>query len=379
MAKDMRHDSGMFAPDCDVVVGAQYGDEGKGMVSKLLADRAQAAGRGYAWTARVGAQNAEHRLVHGACEFCARILPSASAYRDGIVALLGAGHCFRPEQLERECVHLGIGPERVYVDPQAMWLREEHAMSNIVIGNDRGTTGWGVGAAIAEKVRRKPGTKLVGDCDALRSFLPPGHICSISDMIDKIAGPGLVEGSQGCMLSLNHGHYPYCTAKDITASAICGELGICHKRVRHIYGVVRLVQMRVCGPSGPVEGGRELSYDDVEQATGLRIPQHKRLQGDTMRWSAGSGTDNAEEERLFELSLDELRVSHRLNGFDFLAVTFADFHRRGNYRVTTWDGLHPDTQRAVGAIESATGCPVVLVRTGQGEHDNIWRGSHATL
>ena len=357
--------------DIDFVVGAQQGDEAKGMVSKLLADRADAGGDPYAWTGRVGAQNAEHRFVHGACDFTARVLPSASAYRNGILALLGAGHCFYPEHLLLEAVHLGMPLERIYVDPHAMWLRPDHGETNLQTGNARGTTGWGVGAAIAEKVRRQPGTQLIGDCDTLRSALGP-RLTPISTLISAIPGPGLMEGSQGAMLSLNHGHYPHCTAKDVTVPALCAEMGIPVRRVRRVFGVVRMVSMRVPGPSGPV-GSAEITYDDVESRTGLRMPHHKRLQGDTTRWTASNRPDQAEEERLFELSMDELAFTHNLNAYDAIAVTFADYHRRGNYRATSWDSLHPDTQHAITEIEKRI-APVVLVRTGQGEHDNIWRG-----
>jgi adenylosuccinate synthase len=82
----------------DFVVGTQYGDEGKGMVAKLVADVATDKNHSYEWTGRVGAQNAEHRFIHNACPMTARIFPSASSDRKGITAILGAGHCFRPEQ-----------------------------------------------------------------------------------------------------------------------------------------------------------------------------------------------------------------------------------------------------------------------------------------
>ncbi len=352
----------------DFVVGAQYGDEGKGMIAKLWADRAEHKGSAYEWTGRTGAQNAEHRFVHQACEFCARILPSAAAYRPHIQAVLGAGHCFSPEQLQREAIHLGIPARRIWVDTQAMWLKPEHAQSNQEIAQTRGTTGWGVGAAVAEKVRRKPGTQLVGDCPELKEWLED-QLCVASYVLENFTGPGLVEGSQGALLSLDHGRYPYCTSKNVTVPALCAELGISHRRVRQVVGVVRLIPMRVPGPSGPATGA-ELSFNEVEQLTGLRLPQHRRLQGDTNQRQGA-----VEEERLFELSMAELLDSHRLNSYDVLAITFADYHREGNYRVTDYESLHPDTRRLIEQIEEEI-APVVLVRTGQGEHDNIWLYNH---
>ena len=356
-------------PDIDIVLGAQYGDEGKGMVAKLMADRAELEGNPYEWTARVGAQNAEHRFIHQACDFCARILPSASCYRPNIKAILGAGHCFRPEQLPLEATHLGVPLERIYVDAHAMWLHGEHAVANLEIGNARGTTGWGVGAAIAEKVRRKPGTQLIGDNEVLRGLLG-SRITSVPIMLNSL-GSGLFEGSQGAMLSLDHGHYPYCTAKNVTVPAMLGELGVGVKRLRRTIGVSRMVVMRVSGPSGPT-AGKEVSYDDIEQRCNLRLPHHRRLQGDTSRWKASTRDNQAEEERLFELSVDEMLLSHTLNNYDALVLTFADYHRKGNYRVTDFNSLHPDTQSLVRDLDRNI-APVILVRTGPGEHDNIWR------
>lgn len=354
--------------DIDFVVGGQFGDEGKGMVAKLFADRAKEP---YRWTGRVGAQNAEHRFIHGACDFCARVLPSAACYRPDIVAVLGAGHCFIPDHLIREATHLGLPLDRIVVDPHAMWLKPEHAKANLTIGNERGTTGWGVGAATAEKVRRRPGTQLIGDCDMLRDALGK-NLRSVPEFLAEQDGPGLVEGSQGALLSLDHGYYPYSTAKNVTVPAIAGEFGFAHTRVRKVVGVFRIVLMRVPGPSGP-SAGRELSFDDVEQRTSLRLPHHKRLQGDTTRWQASLKPEKAEEERLFDFSLEELYKSHLLNHYDALAITFADYHRKGNYRVTSWGDLHPDTRALIAQIEKTVDAPVVLVRTGPGEHDNIWR------
>ena len=357
--------------DIDFIAGGQFGDEGKGMVAKLVADRAMAKGESYRWTGRVGAQNAEHRFIHQACDFCARVLPSAACYRPDILAVLGAGHCFIPEHLIREATHLGLPLARVIVDPHAMWLKPKHAAENLETGNMRGTTGWGIGAAVAEKVRRRPGTELIGDCEALRQALGR-NLRSVPEFLAEAGGPGLVEGSQGALLSLDHGYYPYCTAKNVTVPAMAGEFGFGHGRIRRVTGVFRMVLMRVPGPSGP-SAGRELSFDDVEARCSLRLPHHRRLQGDTTRWQASLKPEKAEEERLFDFSLEELYKSHLLNGYDALALTFADFHRRGNYRVTRWDDLHPDTRALVGQIERTVNVPVVLVRTGPGEHDNIWR------
>lgn len=351
----------------DFVLGSQYGDEGKGMVAKLMADKATEAGKSYTWTGRVGAQNAEHRFIHKACPLTGRIFPSAAAGRSGITAILGAGHCFRPEQFFLEATHLGIPLDagRVKVDPHAMWLRDNHSTDNLETGNSRATTGWGVGAAVAEKVRRRPGTKLIGDCPEMAPFLE-----DIPMYLETINGPGLMEGSQGAMLSLDHGHFPHCTAKNVTVPAVCGEMGFSHRRVGKVFGVARLVFMRVPGPSGPT-GGSEVTYDQVEDRTGLRLPHHQRLQGDTTRWAAGSKPTQADEERLFEFSMWELKKSHYLNGYDGLAITFTDYHRPGNYRVTSWDALHEDTKMLIEQISREV-APVFLVRTGQGEHDNIW-------
>jgi len=359
----------IFKKDVDVVVGCFYGDEAKGQVAKYFADKAEAKGVPYQWSARVGAQNAEHRITHKACDFTARIFPSACAYRD-IKAILGAGHCFLPDHFFKEAIHLGIPLDRVWVDPHAMWLSSEHAAENIDTANARGSTGWGVGAAVAEKVRRKPGTKLIGDCPEMEVL--GDRLTDVPTLLQQIDGPGLFEGSQGALLSLDHGHYPYCTAKNVTVPSICGELGIGLQRVRTVIGVMRMVMMRVPGPSGPT-GGTEITYDEVEARTGLRLPHHRRLQGDSTLWAASTRGTKAEEERLFDISIEELYRSHLLNNYDCLVVSFVDYHRKGNYRATKWNQLHKDTRDLILEIDRQI-APVVLIRTGQGEFDYIERG-----
>lgn len=345
--------------DVDFVLGTQYGDEGKGAVAKLIADKATEYNMSYGWTGRVGAQNAEHRFIHKACPMTARIFPSAAADRENIVAVLGAGHCFMPGQFFLEGEALSVNLDNVVIDPHAMWLKREHATKGKEAGDKRATTGWGVGAAMAEKVSRKPGTQLIGDNPDLQRFLKDVPLY----LADK--GPGLMESSQGALLSLDHGHYPYCTSKNVTVPSMCAEMGLGYDRVRKVFGVTRLIPMRVPGQSGPALG-KELTYDEVEKSSGVRIPSQIRTQGDASRWNSETG-----EERLFEFSMDEMRKSHILNVYNGLAVTFADYHRPGNFRAKRFEELHEDTRNLINEISREI-APVFLVRTGPGEHDNIW-------
>jgi adenylosuccinate synthase len=339
----------------DVLVGMQYGDESKGAISEHLANA-----NNYQWTARVGAQNAEHRFIRNGKNCCARILPSAAAWRPGILAMLGAGHCFRPDLLPIEAVNLGVSADRIFCDPQAMWLKPEHAQSNNPMARTRGTTGWGIGRALAEKVLRDPRTALIGESPELQSYLGSSNIQSISLMIDDLEGPGLIEGSQGALLSLNHGHYPYCTGKDVTVPALLAETGVPIHRVRRIVGVVKLVVSRVPGNSGPT-AGRELSFEEIEERTGIMIPQSVRLQGDTQTYGA-VGT-----EREFEFDLEEVRRACILNGPTELAVAFADWHRAGNLGVRDFNKLHQDTRDVIRQLDQFV--PVTTIRTGPNEQD----------
>lgn len=349
----------MGRADVDFVLGTQYGDEGKGAVAKIMADLAETDHRDYEWTGRVGAQNAEHRFIRKACPMTARIFPSASADRENIITILGAGHCFMPEQFLPESVALSVNLKNVKIDPHAMWLRPSHAVKGLEAGNARATTGWGVGAAVAEKVARKPGTKLIGDCPEMAEYL-----CDVPMYLAN-RGPGLMEGSQGALLSLDHGNYPYCTSKNVTVPSMCAEMGLGYNRVRKVFGVARLVPMRVPGSSGPADG-KELSYDEIEKVSGVRIPNHIRVQGDASRWNPGTG-----EERLFEFSMNELKKSHILNVYNGLALTFADYHREGNFRAKRYDDLHKESRDLIERISREI-APVFLVRTGPGENDNIW-------
>jgi adenylosuccinate synthase len=253
---------------------------------------------------------------------------------------------------------MGVPLDQIHVDGQAMWLQEAHRSANKEASDKRGTTGWGIGAATAEKVLRRPGTRLIKDCAGQMLGV---HMCKGAITVNEWEGPGLFEGSQGALLSLDQGIYPYCTGKNVTAPAMCAELGISMKRVRRIIGVVRAVPMRVPGASGP-SGGAETSYDEIEKLTGITIPQAVRMQGDMTKET---------EERVFHFSMEDMVLSHLLNGYDALALTFADYHRPGNYQVHDYGDLHADTKKLIERLEDMI-APVILVRTGPEEGDNIW-------
>jgi len=354
----------------DIVVGGQYGDEGKGeIVFWLLQKR-----RKYDLSVRVGGSNAEHRFHAKPADSTAhtvRVLPVAVVDPECRL-LLGAGHLFSVEQLQaeiKEFAQMFLGGEksllsRLLIDKNAGIVTEQHQKQSKEADRSKrgGTTGRGVGKAATHKVLRDGTFITAGMCKAIKSRYQMGSGASaIREILDKKKDI-LLEGSQGALLSLNHGYYPYCCAKDVTPTGILAEAGADVFSVRDIYAIYRSFPMRVPGKSGPT-GGRELSWKEMEDHL-----EHS-LSEEVKRQTLPDGT-KGNLERIFEWSWDDFRKSLILCTPTKIILTFADWHRLQNYKQRSFEDLHRDTKILVKEMETEATrilgrhIPVVLIRTG---------------
>ncbi|MEM2915189.1 MAG: adenylosuccinate synthetase, partial [Candidatus Bathyarchaeia archaeon] len=119
------------------------------------------------------------------------------------------------------------------------------------------TTGTGTGPCNADRVLRK--AKLAKDVPELKGFLADVPL-EVNEAIDKGENV-LIEGTQGTFLSLWHGTYPYCTSKDVTASAACSDVGLGPKKVDDVIVVFKAFTTRV--GAGPLPG--EISWEEAEK------------------------------------------------------------------------------------------------------------------
>ncbi|WGR72874.1 MULTISPECIES: adenylosuccinate synthetase [unclassified Bradyrhizobium] len=246
-----------------VIVGGQYGSEGKGKVALAIA-----RGKGARCVIRVGGTNSGHTIV----DECGKPRPfrqlPASVFAKDTIAVLPPGALIDAEIFEREVAELGLGPDRVKVSPFASLIsaedREAERLSGLV---DRiGSTGSGTGAALVRRIGRASTVRLAGDEPRLGPYLD-----DTAQLMRDVLAKGqriVIEGSQGFGLSVLHGgFYPHATSRDTTAAAFVSEAGLSPLDVDEIVLVLRAHPIRVAGNSGQLED--EMSWKELAIEAGL--------------------------------------------------------------------------------------------------------------
>ena len=241
-----------------IVVGGQFGSEGKGKVAHFLAQT-----RGAAAVVRVGGSNSGHTAVgaDGRAEIL-RQLPTAALLPD-VVCVLAAGSYVDVPLLLQEIARLGLPAKRLVVDPKAMIIvpsdRDQEVGAGLL---DRiGSTGSGTGAAVARRIDRNSVDDLAGAVPELAPYLADTmpYLRRLISERERL----IIEGTQGFGLSLLHGpHFPYATSRDTTAAAALSETGLSPLDVDEVLLVVRALPIRVAGNSGPF-GADEIDWDVV--------------------------------------------------------------------------------------------------------------------
>lgn len=234
-----------------VVVGGQFGSEGKGKVAYWIARE-----EGASIVVRVGGTNSGHTAVDDKGKFWAlRQLP-VSVLAANTKAILPSGAVIDPEIFAREVEVLGLGPERVIVSPYATVISEGDRQAEQTEGlvGRIGSTGSGTGAALMRRMSRQPGAPiLANEHPALKRYLGDA-----SGVLREALGREeliIIEGSQGFGLSLLHGgYYPNATSRDTTAATFVGEAGLSPRDVKDVVLVLRAHPIRVAGNSGPLKG-----------------------------------------------------------------------------------------------------------------------------
>ena len=260
-----------LAPLVDVVVGAQYGSEGKGNVCAALAGD-------YALLMRVGGPSAGH-VVHDP-DFTFRQLPSGTIANPAARLLIGPGATVSAEVLMGEIIGLaGLGHAidgaRLFLDPRAMVIEPGDCDREGVSLGAIASTKQGVGAAAARKILGRGGpigsdapVRLAKDVAALKPFVRRVDVL-LEDAFgrrDRI----LLEGTQGTGLSIHHGDWPHVTSRDTTTAGCLSEAGIAPQRVRRVVLVVRSWPIRVGGPSGGFEAG-ETDWRRIARRSGIPL------------------------------------------------------------------------------------------------------------
>ena len=330
---------------CSVVVGAQWGDEGKGKIVDTLAERADVVAR------YQGGNNAGHTLVLGDDTYKLRLVPSGILW-PGTLCVIGNGCVIDPEVLMEELEGLeqrGIDLAGFRISGNAHlimpWHRIIDADSELMLGRLQiGTTRRGIGPAYADKasrvgirvqdlldekiLRQKIQTALSVKNVILRKIyhqrpidkdvmteatlryaerIRP-FIADTSLIVNRALDEGKVvmcEGAQATLLDLDHGTYPFVTSSNPIAAGACVGLGFGPTRIDAVLGVAKAYVTRVGAGGFPSEA-------DPERGERIRDA------------GAEYGTVTGRERRCGWLDLVALRYATRLNGFTQLAITKLD-------------------------------------------------------
>ncbi|QIQ20516.1 adenylosuccinate synthase [Zophobihabitans entericus] len=277
-----------------VVLGTQWGDEGKGKIVDLLTERAQYVVR------YQGGHNAGHTLVINGEKTVLHLIPSG-ILRDNVISIIGNGVVLSPEALMKEMKGLedkGVPVRKRLLISEACPLilpyhsALDNAREKARGGKAIGTTGRGIGPAYEDKVARR-GLR-VGDLLDKAAFAEKlkevmefhnfqlvnyykveavdyqtvlDNILSIADiLISMIADvPGLLEkarkqgdyimfeGAQGTLLDIDHGTYPYVTSSNTTAGGVATGSGFGPRYLGYVLGIVKAYSTRVGGGPFPTE------------------------------------------------------------------------------------------------------------------------------
>jgi adenylosuccinate synthase len=260
-----------------VVVGGQYGSEGKGKVAEYLAATTDAAA-----VVRVGGSNSGHTGYTASGERqILRHLPTAALLPDPPLCLIGAGSYLDATALLEEIRRTELSREQLVIDRNAFLITDEDREYEREAGlrGRIGSTASGTGAAVRRRVERQAEHPSPSDVPELAPFV--GHVAErIRELLNKDARV-IVEGTQGFGLSVLHSpHYPKATSRDTSAAAAASEAGVSPRDVDEVVLVIRSYPIRVAGNSGPLahevdwdtvasEGGAERELREFTSVTGL--------------------------------------------------------------------------------------------------------------
>ena len=339
-----------------VILGAQWGDEGKGKITDMLAAEADIVAR------FGGGDNAGHTVTVGTERFALHLIPSGILY-PRVTCLLGGGMVVNPKKLLAEMEGLAargvdVSPKRLKLSDRAHLILPYHMALDGAAETARGdqalgTTKRGIGPAytdkaarsgiraaemlqpaqvLADRIREQVTTKnqvlekvygqppldaeqMVQEYLAYAEQLKP-HIADVSEQISagiRSRKRILAEGAQGTLLDLDHGSYPYVTSSYPTIGGVLIGLGVGPQYIERIVGVVKAYQTRVGAGPMPTELGGELG---------------ERLRGTGAQPWDEYGTTTGRPRRCGWLDGVTLQYALRVNGLTEMAITKLDILSR---------------------------------------------------
>ncbi|MEJ2297075.1 MAG: adenylosuccinate synthase [Woeseiaceae bacterium] len=420
-----------------VVIGTQWGDEGKGKIVDLLTDRAAAVARFQ------GGHNAGHTLVIGGEKTVLHLIPSG-ILRDDVQCLIGNGVVLALDALIAEANRLvdnGVPVfERLRVSPGCPLILPSHVALDVAREKARGasaigTTGRGIGPAYEDKVSRR--ALRVSDLFVRENFAAKlGEVLDYhnfllrhyfrADSVDfaktldealgyaEIIAPVtsdvtqilhdldvgghniLFEGAQGSFLDIDHGTYPFVTSSNTVAAAASSGTGVGPRDLDYVLGIVKAYTTRVGAGPFPTElfdeQGEHIARVGAEfGATTGRPRRCGWFDAVALRRSiinsSVSGLCVTKLDVLDELETIQICVGYEIDGepitgLPVLVDRFADVEpvyeewsgwQQSTVGITQFEDLPEKARAYLGRIEELAGVPVAIISTGPDREQTIIR------
>ncbi len=325
------------------IIGAQWGDEGKGKITDALAEKADAVVRFQ------GGDNAGHTIKFDGKKFALHLVPSG-IFRPNCIPIMGSGMVINPLSLYEELTMIkdaGFHYDLLAISNRAQVILPFHKTFDHLYESLKrrkvGTTAKGIGPAYSEKALRR-GIRMHTFCDEnrfkeyidetlpqinallkahgfdevnpttlLNEMVPvqkalKPYIKDTSKLINTMIDNDkaiMFEGAQGTMLCLDHGTYPFVTASSPSAAGIPLGAGIAPHKIQNVLGIVKAYTTRVGGGDFPSEIEGDL-------AETIRIKGHE------------FGTTTSRARRIGWLDIVALNHANRINGFSSLSIMLLD-------------------------------------------------------
>ena len=363
-----------------VVIGAQWGDEGKGKVVDLLASRSDMVVRFQ------GGNNAGHTLVVKGEQTICHLIPSGILHKDK-KCVIANGVVVDPEVLLEEITKLtskgiAISPENLSLSEKAHLIMPYHKAIDMASeeakGKDKiGTTGRGIGPCYEDKVARR-GVRAIDLFDPeilaekieanlkeknfllseyyktetlefqpiydkymeMAEKLKP-YISNVSIEVDQVArknGKILFEGAQGTHLDIDHGTYPFVTSSNPVAGSACPGVGIGPGKLHHVLGIVKAYTTRVGAGPFPTELDDEIGnyIQDKGKEFGATTGRRRRcgwldlaMMKDSIRYNGLNSIGMTKLDVLTGLDVIKVCVAYELDGkeIDYMPASLKDLAR----------------------------------------------------
>ena len=335
-----------------VVVGGQFGGEGKGKMTAYLC-------RAYNFDAvvRCGGPNSGHTITIDNKSIVLRQIPAGVVNADTKL-FLAAGCLIDVDVLLEEIKFFNLTPDRLKIDKNAIIIDKGDIENetNMKLKDRIGSTCTGVGSAVIKRILRKKETKLAKDLTDLAPYI--GEVShEVNQLIDK-GKRIIIEGTQGFGLSIYHSpYYPYTTSRDTTASGFLSEVGLSPLVVSDVIMVIRTFPIRVGGNSGPLPKEVDWKTIQIESGYPYEIREFTTV------------TNRPRRVGRFDLGIVKKAViANRPTSIALMGVDYLDYKNKG---AKSYYNLTEETKVFISHLEKELGVGIKFIGTGARDYEII--------